>query len=138
MKLPDELIPFLKEMLGELKANKLEVILIPSQTDRRKSGCRTRAVNSRNPKWYRELCAKYPRHNADPQKIKVQTQVRRKTILSVLKRLISNKPTKFGPGRKIERWDTSKYDEYLLKIAQRKHDIFMNASPDNYDPMEDM
>ena len=90
-------------MWMELEANKLEVILVPSQIpDCAKDGGKIRVAVSQNVEWYRELCSDYP---VPSKRNKPRTTVKRQEVIRVLARLASGKKTR------------SKYKDYLEGVA---------------------
>ena len=90
-------------MYYDLLSNQLEVCLVPSTTHRARNGCCSRAVVSKNPKWYRDFCKTY---EYDHRKKKAKTIIKRRDILKLLKRLSEGKIV------------YSKYIEHLTEIAK--------------------
>jgi len=90
-------------MYYDLLSNQLEVCLVPSTTHRARNGCCSRAVVSKNPKWYQDFCSAYEH---DHRKKKAKTIIKRRDTLALLKRL-SN-------GEQVR----SKYREHLTDIAE--------------------
>jgi hypothetical protein len=87
----------------DLVSNTLEVVLVPSQKDDIGS---IRAVCSKNPAWYQDLCKMYLRSDQSPRKKKKRTIVKRIEVLRVLDRLRKGKSTR------------SQFLWYLHDIAQ--------------------
>ena len=82
----------LAEMIGELEAGKLEVVLIPAPSPRH-CGHMVRAVVNRPPSWYRAICNRYAsgRFRA---KSKFDTKIKRKNILALLYATFEGKKSK--------------------------------------------
>lgn len=74
-------------MYDELDSTMLEVGLAPAP-DPQHCGHMIRVVMDRNPKWYRELCERYP----STRKGKVRTKIKRGCTLRVLGRLARGEP----------------------------------------------
>lgn len=90
-------------MWMELDANRLEVILAPSQIPEcAADGGKIRVAVSNNIEWYRELCANYP---VSSSRKKPRTTVKRQEVTRVLSRLANGKKT------------SSKYKNYLKEVA---------------------
>lgn len=91
-------------MLAELEGNRLEVILVPQRRWTNEGGC-VRVAVSKNCRWYRAWCAKYPssrvRRNSAPD-----TLIKRANTVKALEGLIAG--TYQG-----------KYREGLVKIAEK-------------------
>jgi len=69
-------------MYDELKHNRLEVVLAPSQKD--KHG-KIRVVVSENVPWYKELCEKYPKQRKKyTRRTKTDTAIKRSHVLKNL------------------------------------------------------
>lgn len=94
-KLPSHLRSTILEMLYDLSVNQLIVTKIPSiYKDQAIRGAGIRSVESRNPLWYREICAKYLSNRKKPRKKQLlDTRIKRKNILNILERLGNNKTT---------------------------------------------
>jgi hypothetical protein len=86
-----KLTPWLENMLASLKHNKLTVKLVPAPEPKHPMH-RIRVVESQNPEWYRELCARHP-------------VVKRQDIERILCRLVAGKST------------ASKYADVLFELA---------------------
>lgn len=100
----------LTEMLYELQSNRLEVILVPQEEPVNCGAC-IRVPKRMNCEWYREFCECFP---GKPKKNsrKLNTKIRRKETIRLLKRLISGQEVK------------SKYKDYLLAEAEQKLELF--------------
>jgi hypothetical protein len=71
-KVDKELIPYLEDMLNELKHGKgLQVVLVPSKTE--PTGM-IRAVESENIQWYKDLCNAFQSKNKKKQRRKNKTK----------------------------------------------------------------
>ena len=90
-------------MYYDLLSNQLDVCLVPSTTHRARNGCCSRAVVSKNPKWYQDFCRTY---EYDARKKKTKTIIKRANTLRALKAL--------SDGRKSKH----KYVEHLTEIAE--------------------
>lgn len=76
-------------MLAELERERLVVVLIPSRdVDCAMRGGKIRAVESRNPVWYRELCAEHP-SSRGTRKGKFDTLIKRQHVIRALKEISS-------------------------------------------------
>ncbi len=80
----------LREMLFELRNNRLAVALIP-QRDPDNSGACVRVSISHNCCWYQQLCADFESARKRQYR-KFKTKVKRREIMRILCRLIENKP----------------------------------------------
>ena len=113
------LVEPLKDLLAELRRNKLKVERVKSE----KNGGWFRSATAKNPVWYSELCSMYP-VVVEPRggwvKKKPRTIIKRQAILGLLERLIRR------------RRSTSKYAEYLLDVARERRD-YMNLDPEFVD-----
>jgi len=97
---------YFEEMLEELESGGLEVMLSPAPDPRHYEHMVRVAVQT-NPRWYKELCRRYPSSRKDNPGGK-RTRVKRREILRVLRRLIDGKPT------------TSQYAQDLIAEADRR------------------
>ena len=80
----------LEYLLSELQSNRLEVVLIPEKRRTHEMGM-IRCVVSRNPSWYRRLCAAHPSKRG-VRRGKFDTAVRRANITRALERMIAGQP----------------------------------------------
>lgn len=86
---PLELRATLRVMLGELSYQRLEVGLVPAW-EQRHAGHSIRAVFCRNPGWYRDLCAAFPRRRRRIRKERfADPRFKRADVAAVLQRLLS-------------------------------------------------
>ena len=90
-------------MYYDLLSNQLEVCLVPSTTHRVRNGCCSRAVVSKNPKWYQDFCRTY---EYDARKKKMKTIIKRANTLRALKALSEGRASKH------------KYIDHLTEIAE--------------------
>lgn len=80
-----------RELLTDLLASRLEVILIPSRDpDCAMRGGMIRAAQERNADWYREFCREFP-SNRKWQNKKGRTKIKRRETIRGLKELISGR-----------------------------------------------
>jgi len=77
-----------RAMLAELNDMRLEVALVPAP-DPRHCHHQVRAVFGRNPGWYRELCAAYPRFRRIRKERFVDPRFKRADVAETLSRLLS-------------------------------------------------
>lgn len=87
-------------MLGELRANHLEVILIPSNyKDLADTGAKIRVVVSENVDWYKELCRLHPKGTSPRLRKNPRTKITRDNIDRVLSRLAAGEESesKYAP-----------------------------------------
>lgn len=112
-KFPKHLRQIAQEMAFELETNKLIVIKKPSiYKDQADRGACYRLVESRNPRWYREICGNYSSNRKKPRrKSKHDTRIKRRTVLNVIERLGNGKGT------------ISYLFDDLLNIARTKWDV---------------
>ena len=103
-----ELSTVLDEMAFEFGESYHEVILLPSkiETCANDGGC-IRVATNRNPKWYREMCARFPKKRGRARK-KPRTHIKKEEVLVTIQRLA---------GRGVS---TSKYCPYILDEARRR------------------
>lgn len=92
-----------EEMLLELEANRLEVVLIPAPEKRHVGHC-VRAVQDANPEWYRKFCAEYP---SARKGTRIRTRIKRQATINALKRILE------GETRGV-------YVERLLDFLERQ------------------
>ena len=96
-----------RHMIYELEYNRLEVFLVPAPEPAH-VGHMVRAVENRNPDWYRDLCERY-QSNRNSRKGRYKkhgdTKIKRQHILSVLRRMANG-----------EVFDC-KYKEFLVDVA---------------------
>ena len=85
---PPELRPTLRAMLDELDYMHLQVDLIPAPEPQHQ-GHFVRAVFGRNPSWYRDLCAAFPRHRRTRKERYVDPRFKREAVTTALQRLLS-------------------------------------------------
>lgn len=78
----------LRDMLDELNCQRLEVGLIPAP-EQRHMGHAVRAVFQRNPDWYRDLCAAYPRQRRIRKARYADPRFKREDVAAVLSRLLA-------------------------------------------------
>jgi len=72
-----------------MREHRLTVELIPSQDDDcALRGGMIRAIMDRNPEWYRELCARYPRESRRRANPRPDTVIDRKRIVQALRGLL--------------------------------------------------
>lgn len=122
-----------KEMLDELLANRLEVVLIPAP-DARHSVHFVRVVSSQNCDWYRKFCAQY-RSSRKDQNAKGRTLIDRRATIAALERIIRAEKQSAVKGR-ISRLKNTAYVERVLKFIE-----FENKQQEKqetvyeYDPM---
>lgn len=90
-------------LLAELEGNRLEVALVPAPRPSHE-GHAVRVAVSRNPAWYRRLCAIFPSSRRRAKSLP-DTRVRRANIAAVLSRLAAGAPVR------------SRYAAHLVKIA---------------------
>jgi crotonobetainyl-CoA:carnitine CoA-transferase CaiB-like acyl-CoA transferase len=77
------------ELLADLDANYLEVVLIPSRDyDCAMRGGKIRAVQYQNAQWYREFCALYPSAR-NHRRRKFQTKIKRSSTRRALVELVN-------------------------------------------------
>ncbi len=62
VKAPQELVPYLKEMLYELQSKKFIANQVPDTRNTAIEGHNIWVAESHNPKWYSKLIRKYPKH----------------------------------------------------------------------------
>lgn len=92
-------------MARELEENRLVVVLIPAPI-KKHPGHKIRAVESRNPAWYREFCAAHQTSRSIPRKtLKPDTMIKRNHTIAALHRLANGK-------------NNSPYTERLLPIVE--------------------
>jgi hypothetical protein len=98
----------LVQMLAELESHQLQVCLVPLSPSRRgyNEGGMKRALMDRNPKWYRDLCLRFPSSRVRRHR-KPDTRIRRRDILRILTRLAMGLRSR------------SKYADELRAIAGR-------------------
>lgn len=73
-----------ENMLWDLEANYLFVILTPAPEQRHANHC-IRTVEAQNPKWYQDFCALYP---SSRKGTKTRTRINRRETIKWLKRII--------------------------------------------------
>lgn len=106
---PSELIPFVEEMLLDFAQEFHEVCLVPGNDDNKTTeGRMIRVASNRNPKWYRDMCAAYPKGR--PRK-KPQTSVEKGEVLASLRRVVERGYTR------------SKYAGFFLGEAKRRYEL---------------
>jgi len=73
-------------MADQLSTSGLTVVLIPSRVPEiAAQGGKIRAVESRNPPWYRDLCAQYTANRTRPRKrAKHDTLIKRRSVIAAL------------------------------------------------------
>jgi hypothetical protein len=101
-----------KHLLYELEQNSLDVVLAPSP-EQRHAGHSIRAVQGRNPEWYRELCSRF-QSSRNRLKKHGDTKVKRRDIIRLLEQLAAGKDV------------ASKYKEFLVSTAQNMQEEFKN------------
>lgn len=77
------------EMLRDLRANHLEVMLQPAPRAMH-PGHQVRTVIGRSPEWYQALCAEHPSARRDYMGIKFKTAIKRRGTISALQRIAEN------------------------------------------------
>lgn len=121
IKVDEELIPYIGDMLTELWECQLNVCLIPSTDEQTKEdGGMIRVAISKNPEWYSELCSSHIRKSK--KKKKFRTIIKRRNILEILEHMINSGFTK------------SKYGQYLLSIAENKKQTLDNFIEQEFEP----
>lgn len=116
--LNSNLIPFVEEILDELKNQQIKVVLASNESFKeRRDGARIRVAVRKNPEWYRALCANHPPKNwkrmyYEAKRKKPRTIIKRAHIYHVLKCMIKN-------GK-----SNSQYAPYIIKEAQRRADNY--------------
>jgi len=100
-----DILLYLKIMLGQLKENKIKVILIPAP-DPQFSGHMIRASIESNPEWYSELCNNNPRKRKRGE-IKNYSYIKRDRIIKLLQKLINGNISR------------CKYTNDLIEIAKK-------------------
>lgn len=90
-------------LLAELESNRLEVALVPAPRPRHECHA-VRVAVSKNPAWYRRLCAAFPSSRRRSRSLP-DTRIRRASVVSLLSRLASGAPVR------------SRYAEHLARIA---------------------
>ena len=93
------------EMLAEIHSQRLDVALFPAP-DQKHQLHFVRVAISKNPLWYRNLCAAHASNRKDYKGGKFKTRIKRAAIVSALEKLAEGKPTK------------SDYAEQLRRIAR--------------------
>lgn len=93
------------EMLAEIHSQRLDVALFPAR-ERKHDLHFVRVAISKNPLWYRNLCAAHASQRKDYKGGKFKTRVKRAGIIAALEKLANGKPTK------------SDYAEQLRTIAR--------------------
>lgn len=96
--------PFI-EMLSEIHSQRLDVALFPAPNQKHELHFVSVAI-SKNPLWYRNLCAAHASNRKDYAGGKFKTRIKRAGIISALEKLADGKPTK------------SDYAEQLRTIAR--------------------
>lgn len=126
IRVPEKLIPILDEMLMELTENRLEVCLIPSKKpETAADGGMIRAVCSKNPDWYRDLCLRYPCNRSKKRNVrKDHTRIKRACILGLLERMIKNRKTR------------SMYAEDLLEVAEQRYQMYSELEAQEFEPWD--
>lgn len=83
----------LTEALNQLEANRLEVVLIPSQDPEcAMRGGKIRVVQTANATWYRKFCAQHPSNARNAmRRRKFQTKIKRAHTRRALMELLSGK-----------------------------------------------
>ena len=92
----NELTGYYRLLLDDLLGNRLKVCLVGNDPEHSwKGGDRlVRSVESRNPEWFRILCARYLKNRKKPRRRKakfVDSSVSRKDVIRVLERLVAGK-----------------------------------------------
>ncbi|MFA6287758.1 MAG: hypothetical protein WC661_10285 [Opitutaceae bacterium] len=95
----------LNEMLAELESNQLLIVLTPAPRPMH-HGHMIRARAGQNPRWYRELCARFPSSRLRNRSLP-DTRIRRRDTLATLRAMI-------GGGSR------SDYALEILRIATRR------------------
>lgn len=96
--------PFV-EMLAEIHSQRLQVALFPAREQKHELHF-VRVAISKNPLWYRNLCAAHASNRKGYRGGKFKTRIKRAGVVSALEKLAEGKPTK------------SDYAEQLRRIAQ--------------------
>lgn len=111
----------------DLENNRLDVTLLPStHRDIASRGGMRRAVVSKNPAWYRQLCASYTRVHPRPYgagrlrkaRRSPDTILNRRDVLAVLYRLAEGQPS------------TSRLVPFLTRVAASHVDDTVPLNPD--------
>jgi hypothetical protein len=90
---PNDLKPYLQQLLDDLLSNQLEVELFPSRIrEYAERGAKIRVSTNTNAEWYRKLCDKYPSNRKIPRR-KYDTKIKRANVISTLKTLVTGKKT---------------------------------------------
>ncbi|OPZ65972.1 MAG: hypothetical protein BWY85_00139 [Firmicutes bacterium ADurb.Bin506] len=109
-------------MLADLSSNVLQVCLVPSRVPEVAARCgMIRAVISRNPLWYRKLCARYSSRRRR-RSCKPDTRIKRANVLAVLERLSRGLPSR------------SPYVSDLLDLSQYLDPSLLDPHPDDFVP----
>lgn len=93
------------EMLAEIHSQRLEVVLFPAREQKHELHF-VRVAISKNPLWYRDLCAAHASQRKGYRGGKFKTRIKRAGIVSALEKLAEGKPTK------------SDYSEQLRRISR--------------------
>lgn len=88
-------------LLADLEGNRLEVALVPAPQPRHECHA-VRVAVSRNPTWYRRLCAAFPSSRRRAKALP-DTRIRRRDVLSLLSRLATGRPVRSRYAAEIAR-----------------------------------
>jgi hypothetical protein len=94
-----------EEMLFDLQAYELEVVLVPAP-DPRHSGHKIRVAQNQNARWYQEFCAQY---RSNRRGRKWRTRIKRRETIRALENILDGKTE----GLYVER---------LLEFIRRKNE----------------
>lgn len=106
----------LELMRYELESQCLSVELVPSSVGNPDFD-KIRVVTSKNPNWYRELLAMYPRSRRKRDERYTDSLVSRKEVFRVLDLLIQSKETKSYLREHLVEFAKDKIEEHRLEEA---------------------
>lgn len=114
-KAPEELVPYLQDMLFELSAQKFSAFQVPDNKRSAIDGKNVWASATRNPKWYSELVRRYPKQRNRKRWNKEWCRVgdadsvlHRGKVKIIIEKLMNG-------------GSVSKYADDILTIAEEKH-----------------
>jgi hypothetical protein len=87
-----------EQMLWELEANYLEVVLIPAREQRHAGHC-VRAVQYQNCEWYRKFCASY---SSGRKGAKTRTRIKRRETINALQAILNGQTSGVYVERLLE------------------------------------
>lgn len=100
-----DLLSEIEAMLNELESSQLEVMLVPQRTFTNHGGM-VRVAVSRNVKWYRDFCGRFPSSRVR-KNCAFDTRIKRRDVLRVLRGALA--------GRSV-----SSYVPALLGVARAR------------------